>query len=188
MTTVSQTLTSDVAIDRQGNLYAAQFPGVVVRISPDGRTTPVAGSGIPGGNQPAVGEPALNATLGPSSVAFDTAGNMYIADQIDKSIWVVNSSGIIISKYADINATRLVIDAAGSLYAIGTDNRVYRVQRGRVLPIDGLTNVVALAAGPGNTLLIAQQALDQDPLHADSEIREVTVSVSDRRSVRPLIR
>ena len=188
MTTVSQTLTSDVAIDRQGNLYAAQFPGVVVRISPDGQTKPVAGSGIPGGNQPAVGEPALNATLGPSSVAVDPAGNIYIADQIDKSIWVVNSSGIIISKYADLNATRLVMDAAGSLYAIGTDNRVYRVQRGRVLPIDGFTNVVALAAGPGNTLLIAQQALDQDPLHADSEIREVTVSVSDRRSVRPLIR
>ena len=150
----------------RGNLYAAQFPGLVVRISPDGRTTP-------GGNQPADGEPALNATLGPLSVAVDPAGNLYIADQIAKSIWVVNSSGIIICKYADLNATRLVMGAAGDLYAIGTDNRVYRVQRGRVLPIDGFTNVGALAAGPGNTLLVAQETLDQDPLHADSEIREV---------------
>jgi len=112
----------------------------------------------------------------------DPAGNLYIADQIAQSIWVVNSSGIITSKYADLNATRLVIDDGGSLYAIGTDNRVYRVQPGRATPIDGLINVVALAVGPGNALLVAQEPLDQDPLHADSEIHEVTLS--DRRPVR----
>ena len=52
---------------------------------------------------------------------------------------------------------------------------------------NGLENVVALAAGPGNRLLIAQEALDPDPLHGDSEIREVTVSLSDRRPVQRLI-
>jgi hypothetical protein len=182
ITSVSQTLTSDAAVDRQGNLYAAQFPGVVVRISPGGQTAPVAGSFDPGANQPEAGVPALNAVLGPSSVAVDPAGNLYIADQIAQSIWVVNSSGTIVSKFADLNATRLVLDDAGNLYAIGTDNRVYRVQPGRASPIDGLANVVALAAGPGNTLLVAQQPLDQDPLHADSEIIEVTIS--DRRPAR----
>ncbi len=179
ITTVSQTLSSDVAIDRQGNLYVAQFPGIVVRISPDGQATPVAGSGS---SPPGDGVPALHARLGPSSVAVDPAGNLYIADQIAQSIWVVNSFGIIISKYADLNATRLVTDAAGSLYAIGVDHRVYRVQAGRAVPIDGLTNVVALAMGPENTLIIAQERLDEDPLHGDSEVREVTVS--DRRPER----
>jgi hypothetical protein len=181
ITTISRGLASDVALDRQGNLYAAAS-GTVVRISPDGQATPVAGSSIPGAIPPVDGEPALNATLGISSVAVDPAGNLYLADEITQSIWVVNSSGIIVSKYADLNATRLVIDADGNLYAIGVDNRIYRVQPGRVSPIDGLANVVALAAGPDNTLLIARQKLDKDPLHADSEIRAVTVS--DRRSAR----
>lgn len=181
ITTISQTLASDVALDPQGNLYVAAS-GRVIRISPDGQTTPVAGTGIPGGDQPANGVAALNANLGTSSVAVDPAGNLYIADQIAQSIWLVSSSGIIISKYADLNATRLVMDDAGNLYAIGTGNRVYKVQPGRATPIDGLANVVALAAGPGNTLLVAQQPLDQDPLHGDSEIHEVTLS--DRRPMR----
>jgi hypothetical protein len=182
--TIGEGLASDVALDRQGNLYVATS-GRVVRISPDGKTTPVAGTGIPGSNPPADGQSALNATLGPLSVAADPAGNLYLADQITRSIWVVNSSGMTISKYADLNATRLVTDAAGNLYAIGVDNRVYKVQPGRASAIDGLTNVVALASGPDNTLLVARQELDEDPLHADSEIRAVTVS--DWRPTRRLI-
>jgi len=179
ITTISQTLASDVAVDQQGNLYVATS-GQVIHISPDGRATPVAG--IQGGDQPANGVAALHAKLGTSSVAVDPAGKLYIADQIAQSIWVVSSSGIIISKYADLNATRLVMDAAGNLFAIGTDNRVYRVRPGRATPIDGLVNVVALAVGPGNTLLVAQQTLDQDPLHAGSAIHEVTLS--ERRPMR----
>jgi hypothetical protein len=179
---VSQTLSSDLALDPQGNLYVAQFPGVVVRISPDGLTTPIAGSGIPDGNKPEVGELALNATMGPSSTAVDAAGNVYIADQLAKSIWIVNSSGIIISRYADLDATRLALDAAGNLYAIGTDSRVYRVQPGEVFPIDGLTDVVALTVGSDSRLLIAQEMLDRDPLHADSVIRHVGVAA--RRPAR----
>ena len=182
ITSVSQTLSSDVTLDPQGNLYVAQFPGVVVRISPSGQTTPIAGSGIPDGNQPAVGEPALNATMGPSSTAVDPAGNVYIADQLARSIWVVNSSGIIISRYAALDATRLALDAAGNLFAIGTDSRVYRVQPNEVVPIDGLTDVVSLAVGADNRLLIAQQMLDRDPLHAASEIRDV--GVAEQRPAR----
>jgi hypothetical protein len=97
-------------------------------------------------------------------------------------IWATNlpgAPGIIISKYADFDALRLTMDGAGNPYAIGADKRPYRVQAGAVFPIDGLANVVALAAGTGNTLLIAEQRLDEDPLHADSEIREVTVQAGD---------
>jgi hypothetical protein len=65
-----------MAVDGRGNLYVAQFPGTVVRISPDGQTTPVTGSNIPGENQPENGEPALSATLGPSSIAVDAAGKL----------------------------------------------------------------------------------------------------------------
>jgi hypothetical protein len=179
---VSQTLSSDVELDPQGNLYVAQFLGVVVRISPDGQTTPVAGSGIPDGNQPEVGEPALNATMGPSGTAVDREGNVHIADQLARSIWIVNSSGIIISRYADLDATRLVLDSAGNLFAIGTDSRVYRVQPGKAFPIDGLTDVVALAVGADNRLLIAQEMLNRDPLRTDSEIRDV--GVAKRRPAR----
>jgi len=71
-----------VAVDNLGNLYIADSLNQVVRevsIS-TGRITTVVGTGLAGytGN----GGPAVKATLNtPTSVAFDGAGNLYIADQ-----------------------------------------------------------------------------------------------------------
>jgi sugar lactone lactonase YvrE len=182
--TVSDTLAYDVAVDQKGNLYVSQFPGKIVRISPDGKTTPFAGTGIPG-NETGDGGPAVNALVGASSLAVDPAGNLYIADTGTKTIRVVDPSGTI-SEYADFSASRIATDAAGNLYAIGDaagnpadigiNNHVYRIQLGSVSQIGGLANVVALAAGGANTLFIARQRSDENPLHADSQIRKFTLS------------
>ena len=115
----------------------------VQRISPDGQTTPVTSSDISGENRPENNEAAMNATLGSSSIAVNAAGNLYTADQIDQSIWVVNPSGRIGSKYVDLNS-----HPAGHgcrrkrLCHRGWITAFTMFQPGSVFPIDGLTNVV----------------------------------------------
>src|SRR5271157_881026 len=69
-----------VAVDAQGNVYATDFGNnIVVRISPSGVLTVVAGNGIAGFSGD--GGSATSASLNqPQGVAVDSAGNVYIAD------------------------------------------------------------------------------------------------------------
>src|ERR1035437_6466953 len=69
-----------VAVDAQGNVYAADNTNnIVVRISPNGLLTVVAGNGT--GGFSGDGGPAVRASLNwPLAVAVDSAGNLYIAE------------------------------------------------------------------------------------------------------------
>ncbi len=70
----------------------------VRKISPDGIISLVAGMGIGSGTNRAQGDggPAVDATLNePGEVAFDTQGNIYIADTSNARLRKINSSGII---------------------------------------------------------------------------------------------
>jgi RHS repeat-associated protein len=86
------------AIDAAGNLYIADTGNNVIRkVSvPTGVITTVAGIGGAGGYSGDFG-PALSAELnGPSGVAVDTAGNIYIADEGNNCIReVALSNGVI---------------------------------------------------------------------------------------------
>jgi hypothetical protein len=281
-------------VDPAGNPVVAD-QHFVRRINADGSSTTVAGSGgdasvcdrSAGANATPSpigdGGPATSAALSPGAIAYDSAGNLYIAEMLHARIRKVDSNGII-STIAGLgsdcpinyspdgaNAASAKISYAGRL-AFGPDGVLYfnegllvrtvangtlntaltqppflvpghspaptgmaidrsgalvltrgdRVVRAtsanstqiiagnglfrsggdggparlatvydvmhlqsstrQGVPIDGLSQVVALAAGPDNTLLIARQRLDEDPLHTDSEIRAVTVS--DRRPSR----
>src|ERR1035441_2298897 len=68
------------AVDAQGNVYAADSLNcVVVRISPNGVLTVVAGNGAQGFSGD--GGPATSAALNlPEGVAVDSSGNLYIAE------------------------------------------------------------------------------------------------------------
>jgi sugar lactone lactonase YvrE len=164
--TVTNSLAYDVALDQEGGLYVSQFAagtqsgGQIVRISPDGQTTRFA-------------------QVSTWSLAVDPAGNLYITAA--GKIQVISPSGTI-SDYADLDAYRLATDAAGNLYAAGVDGHVYKVDGASVSPIDGLANVVALAAGIGDSLFVSQQPLVQDPAHSDNRISKVSVSGRPVRS------
>jgi len=69
-----------IAVDTKGNVYAADYSNnVVVRITPDGLLTVVAGNGLAGYSGD--GGSAANASLfGPNGVAVDAAGNLFISD------------------------------------------------------------------------------------------------------------
>src|SRR5437773_1615487 len=67
-----------VAVDTAGNLYIADFHRIR-KVDASGFITTVAGTGTPGFGGD--GGPATNASLaGPTGVAVDAAGNLYIAD------------------------------------------------------------------------------------------------------------
>jgi sugar lactone lactonase YvrE len=86
------------AVDAQGNLYVVTDSGTrVVKVTPSGRVTTVAGTGEPGFSGD--GGPATKAHLGPLSVdgtlAIDAAGNLYIPDYSNNRVRKVDTNGII---------------------------------------------------------------------------------------------
>jgi sugar lactone lactonase YvrE len=84
-----------LALDSQGNLYVSEFAGArVVRISPAGRVTNVAGTGTSGYSGD--GKRATAAQLSePTGVALDDYGDLAIADYGSDVVRVVNRAGVI---------------------------------------------------------------------------------------------
>lgn len=150
-----------LAMDAAGNLYAAvSYWNGIVKISPDGKLTKVAGTGLSG--DMGDGGPAVDARLNdPRGLAVDAAGNLYIADTYNHRVRKVSPDGTITTvagvgasgfsgdggpaRSAQLYAPRgLALDAAGNLYIADRDN--HRVRK--VKP-DGTITTVAGAAGWG---------------------------------------
>jgi hypothetical protein len=89
--------TNALAIDGEGNLYVGGGDGkhfIVSRISPSGQVTRVAGTGRPGFSGD--GGPAIEAELGwVYDLAVDAAGNIFIVDQDNHRIRMVDTDGVI---------------------------------------------------------------------------------------------
>jgi uncharacterized protein (TIGR03437 family) len=134
----------DITMDENGNLIVASAAfHKVVRITPDGIMQPVAGTGVAGytGDD---GQRALNARLNyPTSVAYDSKGNLYIADSGNGVIRKIDTFGFITTvagtrggtgTYTElgralevpISPVRLVVDKSDNLYF--TDQRDSRVK------------------------------------------------------------
>jgi uncharacterized protein (TIGR03437 family) len=131
----------DVASDANGNLYTADYyNNVVVRISPGGVLTVIAGNGIEGFSGD--GGPATSASFSyPRAVAVDSAGNVFVADEGSTRVRRVSRDGIVVTvaggggsfgdgipaTKANLNSEKaLAVDGAGNLY-IGVYTTVYRV-------------------------------------------------------------
>jgi sugar lactone lactonase YvrE len=83
-----------LATDSSGNVYAGDVTCVVWKITPNGSTSIVAGNGQCGPGQDGV--PATQSALNlPYGLAFDSSGNLYIADTFNNRIRIVDSQGII---------------------------------------------------------------------------------------------
>ena len=151
-------------LDSQGNVYVADgSSNVVVRVSPSGTLTVVAGNGIPALSGDT--GPATSASLNrPVGVAVDPAGNLYIADLNNNRIRKV-SGGIITTVAGDgvagfsgdkgpatsasINgAAGIALDSAGNLYIADTwNNRIRKVSGGIITTVAG--NGTAGVSGDG---------------------------------------
>jgi uncharacterized protein (TIGR03437 family) len=84
-----------IAIDKQGNLYVADAAGHVVRrILTDGKMERFAGTGVSGFGGD--GGPAVAARLqGPSGIAINAQGEVFIADRDNHRIRKINKQGVI---------------------------------------------------------------------------------------------
>ena len=176
-----------VAVDASGNLYIADTRNSRVRkVTPGGVITTVAGNGTSGYSGD--GGPATSAQLrGPTGLAVDAGGNLYIADELDNRIRKVSANGIIstVAGRGDTNpplgdggpATSaslagpfgVAVDTSGNLYI--TDTFFYLIRKvspagiittvaGRNYYANGPNDVgfpTGLALGAGGNLYIASE-------------------------------
>jgi len=129
-----------VAVDAAGNLYIAE-DGRIRKVDASGTITTVAGNGKQGFSGD--GGPATAASLGPSSIAVDAIGNLYIVDSPNRRIRKVNVAGIIgtlagngaykfagdggPSNSASLNYPGgVAVDASGNVYIADMDNNRVR--------------------------------------------------------------
>jgi uncharacterized protein (TIGR03437 family) len=123
----------NVALDAVGTLYISEFGGHRVRrLRPDGVLESIAGNGMPGfaGD----GGAARTAQLAyPAGLAFDSAGNLYVADSSNHRVRKV-ANGVITTVLgtgdpgADLPnqlnvPTSVAIDHAGNLYVADSGNQ-----------------------------------------------------------------
>ncbi len=117
--TIARSIASDLAVDRQGNLYFVDFGPFLWRITPSGQRTIFAGN--TSGQRLEVG-PATSVRLrSVSGVSVDDQGNVYIADSGDLRVRKITADGIIQTVARDGvgllgNPSKLAVDKAGNLY------------------------------------------------------------------------
>ncbi|MGE0131649.1 MAG: Ig-like domain-containing protein [Blastocatellales bacterium] len=149
-----------LALDNAGNLYIADsFNGRVRKVAINGIVTTFAG----GGNGPiGDGGPATSATLGPTGVAVDAAGNVYISDVNNARIRKVNPQGVIstvagggsgiAAPWGDggsateatlLNPSGIAIDSAGDIYIADEGHQ-------RIRKVTASTGVISTVAGGGS--------------------------------------
>ena len=155
-----------VAVDGAGNVYVADQGNALVRkVTPSGVVTTIAGQpGYQGFVDSSGGQPLLS---GPSGVAVDGAGNVYVADSNNNAIRVVSQAGVVTtlggtpgrsgSTDALGSATLftypsgVAVDGAGNLYVADTWNSTIR--KGTPTAV----NPVAFSTQPQNTSVTAGQ-------------------------------
>jgi len=128
-----------VAFDAAGNLYIADYGNCCIRkVNTAGIISTIVGNGNPGYSGDGGAATAAQLNL-PAGVAFDAAGNLYIADQTNQRIRKINTIGIIttiagngtqgfsgdggaatLAKLG--NPQGVVVDAVGNIYIVDNIN------------------------------------------------------------------
>src|ERR1017187_9430384 len=121
----------NVAVDAAGNLYIAEFEGHRVRkLTPDGRLSTVAGTGVAGWSGDGNRAPAAQIDY-PAGLAFDRAGALYFADSGNNAVRKLYADGTIGTVLGRNPGTALftplavAMDPAGTLY-VGDSTFVVR--------------------------------------------------------------
>jgi len=130
-----------IAVDTAGNVYYTY--GNVYKMDPSGNVVTIAGNGTSGYSGD--GGPATSAQLnGPTGLAVDAVGNLYISDTGNNHIRKVGNDGIIttVLGLGLSHPLGITVDAAGNLYVADQWNE-------RVLKRTA-TGTVSVVAGTGS--------------------------------------
>ena len=161
-TTAQLNAPSGVAVKPSGQVYVADTTNHRVRlIDTSGVITTVAGTGVPGDSGD--GGPASQAQLNfPYDVALDFSGQIYVADQQNHRIRMIDTSGVLttvagtgtpgangdggMATQAELTIPQAVtIDAAGRILIADTGNH-----RIRLIDTSGVITTVAGTGAPGS--------------------------------------
>jgi len=150
----SSTLASpkDIAIDTSGNIYEVGSNNQIIKITPAGVMSILAGSSSSNnGFADDTGTAAL--FFGPEGIAIDTQGNLYVADKNNQKIRKVTPTGVVTtfagSSFGFANGTGtaaqfknplgIAVDISGNVYVADSGNHMIR----KITP----TGVVTTLAG-----------------------------------------
>lgn len=143
----------DIAFDSTGSLYASlSFDNKIVKLDSGGTVSNVAGTGL--NDYSGDGGPATSATLAfPQGLAFDSAGNLYVADVQNRVVRKIDTSGTINSVAGGSftgdmgtsnNGSGIAFDSSGNLYiSNGFSNTALKVTP------SGINTVVVGNGTPG---------------------------------------
>ena len=111
-----------VAVDAAGNVYVADEGNNLIReISPAGVVSTFAGSGLPGSANGTGTKASFN---GPTGIAVDAAGNVYVADYGNNQVREISPAGVVTTLGNAVAGTSklfkgpygVAVDAAGNVY------------------------------------------------------------------------
>jgi sugar lactone lactonase YvrE len=156
-----------VAIDVSNNLYIADFDSSTIRkITPAGAVTTLAGSAGSSGSTDATGSAAR--FNGPTGVAVDTNGNVYVADTYNCTIRKITPAGAVTTlagsplAFGSVDATGsaarfryppgLAVDTSGNVYVADQLNQTIRkiTSDGVVTTLAGFSGSAGAADGTGS--------------------------------------
>lgn len=171
-----------VAVDSAGNLYIAEEPSRIRKVSSSGIISTIGGNGRSGYSGD--GGPATSASFfSPHGIAVDTSGNVFVADTQNHRIRKISSSGTVVTVAgsggsgntgdggAATNAQigfpfSVVVDRNGNLY-IGVGSGVRKVNT------QGIITTVIPTVCPSGCLSSSQVAVGPDESIYFSTFREV---------------
>jgi len=112
-------------VDSSGNLYFADTQNNrVMKITQAGVATIFAGTGAAGMND---GDASTATFNGPSDLAFDGNGNLFVADTFNRAVRKITPDGTVSTFLSGMGADYLAVDKSGNLYVAADMEHLYRV-------------------------------------------------------------
>ena len=151
---------ASVAVDIHGNIYVAdQVNHTIRKMTPAGEVTTLAG--LAGSSGTANGTGSMARFNGPTGVAVDSAGNVYVADFLNNRIRKVTAAGVVATLAGSGNfgstdgtgsaarfsfPTGVAVDANGNVYVADAGNSSIR----KVTPAGVVTTLAGLDGSHGS--------------------------------------
>ena len=193
-TLVDYKLYSDIKLDSNGNMYTADYTNnKIIKITPSGVVTTLAGSGAQGSID---GNGTAASFNNPQGLAVDSTGNVYVADTGNHRIRKITPAGLVTtlagSTSGSIDGTGiaakfnspngLAVDSIGNVYVADTNNSRIR----KITP----AGVVSILAGstPGSTDATGTAAKFSYPrsVVVDSSTGMLYVADTDNHKIRKI--